>query len=80
MPRTSRIKSTVPVRRKKPASKTEAIVTSSLPATGNLSVTVNVIWPSEAGAASNGLSSLVGPWVGKTIHYCIGKLWMFFRS
>lgn len=79
MSRTSKTKPAVPVRKKKPTSKGEALEKSLLPTTGNVSVTVNVIWPSEASAAPKELSSVVGPWIWTIIRHCLNKVWMIFR-
>ena len=80
MPRTLNTKPTVPVRRKRPASKSEALEKSLLPATGNVSVTVNVVWPGEVSAPSKELPSQVNPWIEKIIRYCLDKIWTIFRS
>ncbi len=80
MPRTSKTKPAVQVRRKKLTNKGEAFEKSSLPTTGNVSVTVNFVWPSEMSAAPKELPSPISPWIAKIARYCLDKIWTIFRS
>ena len=79
MPRTSKPKHAGPVRRKKLTNKGEPSEKSSLPMTGNVSVTVNLVWPTQVSAARKEVSNVVSLWIWKIIRLCLDKVWMIFR-
>ena len=74
MSRTSKTNSAAAARRKRSASKDGAERTL-LPNTGNVSVTINVVWPDGLRSASQESSSPI--W--KFIRYCLDKVWALFR-
>ena len=78
MSRTSKTNSAARHRSKRSASKGGGNERTLLPNAGNVSVTINVVWPDGGRSAAQEASS-VGPLIWKAMRYCLDKLWALFR-
>lgn len=73
----SMTKSPLPIRKKRQTGRD--IEMPPPPSTGNVSVIVNVVLPTEIGGPNKGASYAAAPWMMKLLRYCFEKVWTLIR-